>query len=137
MLRFGVNGWGSIPNPGCASRPWALGCNSFGIECLSDHYANGVTSQSPGSPLRRTLGGNVNRKYFPNPGCASRPWALAYNPFGVNGWGSIPNPGCALPNPGCASRPWALVYNPFGVNGSVSIANPGCASRPWALTSQT
>ena len=44
------------PLPGCASRPWALGCNPFGIECRSDHYANGVYVSTPSQGALRDPG---------------------------------------------------------------------------------
>ena len=94
--------------------------------------------QSPGSPLRRTLGGKRQPQIFdPNPGCASRPWALVYNPFGVHGSrGRFPTQGAlrdSQPRVRFATLGFGIEPLRGKCRGSGSIPNPGCASRRWVL----
>ena len=79
------------PLPGCASRPWALGCNPFGIECRSDHYANGVISKAQGRRCGAPWGETSTTNIYPEgytrspylEGLRNRRMAALCNPVGV------------------------------------------------------
>jgi hypothetical protein len=79
------------------------------------------------------------------PGCATRPRAMLYNPFGVGRTVLRDNPNGVQHNgmcnpfgvdvvimhvdPGCAARPRALLLNPFGVGATALRMNPNGGFR--------
>ena len=83
-------------SPGCAARPWAVLYNPFGVKNLF-LPRRGYTPQP--RVAQRTLGTRPTPGLYPegvvqplqgrdvrwkrSPGCAARPWAVLYNPFGV------------------------------------------------------
>src|SRR5262245_54275789 len=72
-------------------------------------YAEGVAFDSPGSPLRRTLGMCATSAKYPEGVAqgASRGLFLVQPLRGtLDG---------RRPTPGCAARPWAVECDPFGI----------------------
>src|SRR5213595_1769849 len=97
-----------LRHPGCAARPWAMRFNPFGVRTgllcpatqgalrdpgLWDSTPSGYGPACCAAPPRvrcATLGYGIqpvrgtDRLAVPrHPGCAARPWAMGFNPFGV------------------------------------------------------
>jgi len=96
-----------LPRRGCIPKPRVAQRTLGGGAAESDRisYPERVECATLCNPF------GVNQIRLSYPGCASRRWAMEYNPFGVEL--EFPR---SIPQGAPKRRPWALEYNPFGVN---------------------